>query len=266
MTATDRGGRPPGDAGRGPAAPDPGLPEQVERLYRVRFDEATPAGLLRGSALLGYAQDIAWHHSEVLGFDRAWYRDRGLAWLVRAIDATLHAPVLDGETLVVSTRVTGWRRVLARRRSEAIAEDGTVRATILIDWAMSDGITAVRVPGEFIRPPLDAPGPFSAIRVDLPATPPEAARLVLTPRLRELDPMGHTNNGVYLDWLDEAVAAAGGADAVVAFPRRYRLEYLRPAGPGSALVAAAWRDGAGWAHRLAAADGTELLRGRLDPA
>jgi len=245
---------------------DAALRVRVERPYRVRFDEATPDGLLRGSALLGYAQDVAWHHSEVLGFPRAWYRERGLAWLVRAIEATVHAPVRDNEVLLVSTRVTGWRRVMARRTSEAVGADGTLRATVLIDWAMTDGAAPARIPDDFARIPFDAPGPFTPIRVVIPPTPPGAGILRLTPRLRELDPMGHANNGVYLDWLDEVVAAAGGAEAVVAFPRRYRLEYLRPAGPGMGLVSAAWPDGVGWAHRLATDDGTELLRGRLDPA
>jgi acyl-CoA thioesterase FadM len=241
------------------------LPARVELPYRVRFDEATPDGLLRGSALLGYVQDLAWHHSEVLGFSRAWYRERNLAWLVRAIEATLHAPIPDNGVVLVSTRISGWRRVMARRMSDAIGADGTLRATVLIDWAMTDGTAPVRIPDEFIRTPFDAPGPFAPIRVALPPTPPDAAVLRLVPRLRELDPMGHANNGVYLDWLDEAVAAAGGRDAVVSFPRRYRLEYLRPAGPGTNLVSAAWQDGSGWAYRLAAGDGTELLRGRLDP-
>ncbi len=261
----------PGDRARGRVrdvdgtAADAALRVRVERPYRVRFDEATPAGTLRGSALLGFVQDVAWHHSEVLGFARSWYRERGLAWLVRAIEATLHAPVRDGELLRVSTRVTGWRRVMARRTSEAVAEDGSVRATVVIDWAMTDGASAARIPEEFGRVPVDASGPFSPIRVSLPPTPPSAIRLHLVPRLRELDPMGHANNGVYLDWLDEAVAAAGGTQALAAFPRRYRLEYLRPVGPGTELVAAAWPDAGGWAHRLAAEDATELLRGRVDP-
>jgi hypothetical protein len=32
-----------------------------------------------------------------------------------------------------------------------------------------------------------------------------------------------------------------------------------------ALVSTAWRDGPGWAYRLADEDGTDFLRGRLDP-
>jgi hypothetical protein len=82
--------------------------------------------------------------------------------------------------------------------------------------------------------------------------------------------MGHANNGVYLDWLDETVAAAGagGEAAIMALPRTYRLEYLRPAGPAMELVSAAWPEaanGGGWAYRLADAAGADLLRGRLVP-
>jgi acyl-CoA thioesterase FadM len=243
--------------------------------YRVRFDEATPAGLLRGSALLGYVQDVAWRHSEALGFPRDWYRAKGVAWLVRAVEARFLGPMADGETLAVTTQLTGSRRVMMRRRTDVAGAEGDLRAIVTIDWAMTDGRAPVRIPVEFEQAPLDGPGPFAPIRVDHPPAPPDAATLRFSPRLRELDPMNHANNGVYLDWLDEAVASAGpdGAAAIATLPRVYRMEYLRPAGPGAALVSAAWPgrpedggDPAGWAYRLAAADGTDLLRGRLDPA
>jgi hypothetical protein len=42
---------------------DPALPMRHTATYRVRFDEATPRGMLRGSALLGYVQDVAWRRS-----------------------------------------------------------------------------------------------------------------------------------------------------------------------------------------------------------
>jgi hypothetical protein len=77
--------------------------------------------------------------------------------------------------------------------------------------------------------------------------------------------MNHVNNGVYLDWLDEAVAAAGaeGEAATAHLPRTYRMEYLRPAGPRLSLISTAWRDGPRWAYRLADEGGTDLLRGAL---
>jgi acyl-CoA thioester hydrolase len=248
--------------------------------YRVRFDEATPAGLLRGSALLGYVQDCAWRHSEALGFPRDWYREKGVAWLVRAVEARILGPMTEGETLTVATQLTGSRRVMMRRRTDVADAAGVLRAVVTIDWAMTDGRVPVRIPAEFENAPIDGPGPFSPIRVDLPAAPPDATTLRFSPRLRELDPMNHANNGVYLDWLDEAIAAAGpdGAAAVAALPRVYRMEYFRPAGPGATIISSAWPAsgeargeatngaGCGWAYRLADAGGTDLLRGRLDPA
>ncbi len=247
------------------AAVRPAGPAYLEASYHVRFDEATASGHLRGSALLGYLQDVAWRHSAAHHFSRAWYTERGLAWLVRAIDLVLLSPASDGDDVTVDTRVGGWRRVLARRISVVRAADGTALARALVDWAMTDGRTVVRIPDDFaVFPSLNA-GPFAPTRVSLPEAPAGAAELEVRVRRREVDPMGHANNGVYLDWLDEAVAAVAGEAAVTAFPRRYRLEYLRPAAPGALLVAAAWPDGAGWAHRLSGPEGDELLRGRLDP-
>lgn len=250
------------------SAPHLVLPVRHAADYRVRFDEATPAGLLRGSALLGYVQDAAWLHSEALGFPRDWYRARGVAWLVRAVEAEIRAPLRGGESLTVTTQITGSRRVMMRRRTDVAGAAAEPRAVVTIDWVMTDGRIPVRIPAEFAQAPMDGPGPFTPIRVDLPATPSDSSALRFTPRLRELDPMNHANNGVYLDWLDEAIAATGSAGeaAIVDHPRTYRLEYLRPAAPGAALLSSAWRDGPGWAYRLVGADGDDLLRGRLDPA
>jgi acyl-CoA thioesterase FadM len=258
-----------------PGAPGPAaaLPIRHAAEYRVRFDEATPAGLLRGSALLGYVQDCAWRHSDALGFPRDWYRAKGVAWLVRAVEARILGPMADGETLTITTQLTGSRRVMMRRRTDVAGAAGELRAVVTIDWAMTDGRVPVRIPVEFADAPLDGPGPFTPIRVDLPPAPAGAATLRFAPRLRELDPMNHANNGVYLDWLDEAVAAAGpaGEAAIAALPRVYRMEYLRPAGPGAPLVSSAWPGGGdaaggdGWAYRLADAAGVDLLRGTLEP-
>ena len=236
----------------------------LEQTYRVRFDEATPDGLVKTSALLGYLGDVAWRHSEVLGFPRDWYRERGLAWVVRAIDVALVAPIHDGDELRVSTRLAGFRRVMCRRRSELRAVDGSIAGEVSVDWAMTDGRAPIRIPVDFTEVPGVDRAPFTPTRVDLPPSPPGVAGLPLVPRLRELDPQGHVNNAVYLDWMDEAVAAASGSDDVRAPERRYRLEYLRPAGPGAALRSLAWRDGGGWAWRLVDEAG-DVLRGRLDP-
>src|SRR5262245_37286056 len=102
----------------------PRTPETCSAPYRVRFDEAAPDGLLRTSVVLRYAQDLAWFHSSQRGFTRAWYAERGLTWLARAAEVTMLRPVLVGDELVGTTRVVGWRRVWARRRTDFVDTDG----------------------------------------------------------------------------------------------------------------------------------------------
>jgi acyl-CoA thioester hydrolase len=235
-----------------------------ETTYRVRFDEAGPNGLLRASGFLRYAQDIAWMHSEALGFDRAWYRERDLAWLVRAAEVNLAVGIQMGETAAVSTEVVGYRKVWARRRAE-FQVAGVHAASVLTDWVLVDGRGRLtRLPDVFAE---RFPGTIAVdglLRVVLPAAPPDAARRSFGVRPHELDPMDHVNNAVYLDWFEESILAVGLGEAppIDALPRVYRLEYAASAEPGSTVDAVTWRDGAGWAQRQSAA-GTELLRARL---
>jgi acyl-ACP thioesterase len=240
-------------------------------IYRVRFDESTPSGLARTSALLRYAQDVAWAHSEALGFDRAWYAERGLAWLVRAAELVVLGPVPLGSSVDVVTSVVGHRRVWARRRGEFRlgGESGALVAWVHTDWLLIDGRGRItRVPQVF---GATFPAPLSNDtlgRVALAAAPPSAARGRFRVRPHELDPMDHVNNAVYVDWLEESVLAAGVADgsggaSIESIPRRYRLEYAAAAAPDAELETETWRDGEGWAHRTTAG-GADVLRARLD--
>jgi acyl-ACP thioesterase len=233
--------------------------------YRVRFDESTPQGRIRTSALLRYAQDAAWVHSEALGYDRRWYTDRGLWWVVRSVELRLERPIPLGTTLHVRTRVGGFRKVWARRRTDVSLDDGSSAGWLHTDWVITDARGAPqRIPESFPAAFAAPPGTFEPVRV--PATSPASAALETHLRVlpHELDPMDHVNNAVYLDHLEDAVATAGGADELRALPRTVRLEYLVPAGRGDELVSRVWRDGAGWAYHLATAAGVDVLRGRIE--
>lgn len=242
-------------------------PDRCSVSYRVRFDEAGPDGRLRTSVLLRYAQDVAWHHSATRGFDRAWYGERGLAWLVRAAEVTVIAPVPVGSDLTGTTRVVGWRRVWARRFTEFNDAAGSLAASAQIDWVLLDARGwPTRIPAEF-EPIFGAPvATFGVARVALGEPPADARQLRFVVRPQELDPMAHVNNAVYADWLDEAVIAAGGQLATRALPRVLRLEYAAPADGDAQLQAETWSTGDGWSYLLSDEAGQELLRARLEVA
>ena len=245
----------------GPARPVPGIDNGYVAGYRVRFDEAGADGRIRTSALLRYAQDVAWRHSEDLGFDRRWYTERGRWWVVRALELEVLAPISMGRTLRLSTAVIGHRRIWARRLGECRLVDGSLVAAVTTDWVILDARgRLVRIPGDFglsfSNPELQG----EILRVDQAEPPATAGRLKIRVRPQDLDPMGHVNNAAYLDWIEEILLAAGQDDAVNALPRRLRLEYRASAAPGDAVVAVAWDGLAGWNVRIFRADGAELVR------
>jgi acyl-ACP thioesterase len=239
--------------------------------YRIRFDECGPDGLARTSALLRYTQDVAWVHSERLGFDRAWYAERDLAWVVRAVELAVAEPLPLGRTIALTTAVTGFRKVWARRRTEGRADDGRLLLWVHTDWVMTDTRRGLpgRIPEAFPAAFAVPAGGFEPGRVPLPPAPVSAVEHRSVVRPQDLDPMGHVNNAAYVDYLEEGLASAGAAAqaAVSGTPRRLRLEYLAPAGPGAGLVGLSWPDPVegvpGWAWRLSDAEGRELARARV---
>lgn len=240
------------------------VPRRIATPVRVRFEECQPGGEIRASAFLRYAQDAAWVHSDAAGFDRAWYRQRDLAWLVRCLTLEVVGPSLAGETLAVTTEVLALRRVLARRRAEIHRPSGELVARVDTDWLMTGpSLAPIRIPSDFEAAFPEVPATFEPARVPLPPTPADAHRRRFDVRRSEVDPMAHVNNAAYLDYFEESLAEVGAIDALVARPRGYVLEYQQAAEPGAALVGATWREGDAWAYRLTDEAGTDLLRARL---
>lgn len=234
--------------------------------FRVRFDECGPDGLLRTSVVLRYAQDLASHHSTLLGFDRAWYRERGFVWLVRAAEVAVLTPVRFGDALDGTTWVVGSRRVWARRRTDFRVPGGSLAAWVQIDWVLLDARGApARIPPEFDAAFAAPAARLERARVTLGQPPAAASVGTFTVRPQELDPMDHANNAVYADWLDERIVASGAEPAVRAVPRLARLEYARAAERDGSVRALAWpdADGPSWSVRLFD-DAGDLLRARLE--
>jgi len=269
---------------------DPGLAGQLDRPvagidngfvagYRVRFDEAGPDGRIRTSALLRFTQDIAWRHSEALGFDRRWYVERGRWWVVRSLDLEVAAAVPMGHTLRISTAVVGHRRIWVRRLADARLADGSLAARIVTDWViLDDRGRPARIPEDFGLSFTNPELPGEILRAEVPALGDAAGEVRRRVRPQDLDPMGHVNNATYLDWVEEGLIASGrdggaasAGEPIASVPRRARLEYLASTEAGDEVVVTTWRDGSRWASRISRPDGQQVLRavgsaGSLDGA
>ncbi len=238
---------------------------RIVRPFRVRFEESTAGDTIRAAIYLAWTADVAWQHSTLFGFGRDWYQARGLFWLVRAVQLDVFAPSLTYDDRFVSTRVSGWRRIAVRRESEVRSGSGELVARLEFDWVMTNlrGVPT-RVPDEFYRFADDSAATFDMRRVALPEAPPDAVERRFHVHRRDLDPMGHVNNSVYLDYFEEALEAAGQGQRLNATPRRYVLEFASSAARDETLVDRAWPLGGGWAYRLTGEDGREILRAQLD--
>ena len=237
------------------------LPYRIVRPYRVRFEEATAAETVRTAVYLAWLADVAWQHTAALGHDRAWYSSRSLFWLVRAIRLDVLAPIPTYASVLVSTRVLGYRRVAARRECEVRDLDGRPLALGHVDWVLVDerGIPT-RVPPDFAQYVRGESAPFDLYKAALPPTPTDAFERRFQVRRRDLDPLDHVNNSVYVDYLEEALAAAGQGELIAATPRRYVLDFAASAAFDDLLTGRAWPHYGGWAYRLSRADGSELFR------
>jgi len=242
-----------------------GLPYRIVRPFRVRFEESTANETMRTAVVLAWLADIAWQHSVLLGFGRDWYSERGLFWLVRAIQLEVLAPIRTYQTAYVSTQVVAYRRIGARRESFVYDDTGAKLAHACIDWVMTNerGVPC-RVPEDFHRFVVDHAASFEMAKVALPEVPPNAVERRFDVRRRDLDPLDHVNNSVYLDYFEEALAAAGQHETIGTTPRRYVLDFANSAARGDSLVSSVWADGEAWYYKLSRDDGCEIFRGLLE--
>ncbi len=219
-------------------------------LTRVRLYDLDLRNQVSCATFFRYFEETAMQASSHLGFTLDWYNERGQFWVLRAMRlernvAAEYEDELEIRTWVSSmTRVRADRNYLVRR-----VPDGRVLARATGNWVYLDRKTMhpARISPEIVAMFDD---------VEPPALPPVKAgkRLfrvdeeIQSVTLRraeyfEADSAGHTNNAVYVDWLEEAVRDALVArgylpqlnDSSALWFHHHSLEYLNSARPGDEL-------------------------------
>jgi len=202
-------------------------------------------------------QETAFDASAAAGYDLARYRELGLYWLVRETDVEYLDPFAlhYGALVQVKTWVIDFRRVRSRRAYEfALDSSITPVARASTDWVLLDTATGqpVSIPSEMMGAFFPEGVPEQAPpRSRFPSPPPVGAfqdrRRV---RWSDVDSVGHVNNAVYLDYLDDSAVGVAAENrwpparlsdlGLAILARRHQIEYRQPALLDDRLVLTTW--------------------------
>ena len=86
-------------------------------------------------AYLRWVQDVAWAHSEALGWDHARYLELGAVFVVRRHELDYLRQVLEGDALTVLTWVSGWKAATCLRQTR-IHRGEVLVASAVTTWAL----------------------------------------------------------------------------------------------------------------------------------
>jgi acyl-CoA thioester hydrolase len=234
------------------------MPLTHVRTFRVRYYECDAYGHVNNANYLRYMQEAAFDASAAAGYDLARYAAIGRHWLIRETDIEYIHPLRYGDTVHVKTWVMDFRRVRSRRAYE-FRRDGTneLVARASTDWAYLNDATGrpVSIPSEMMAAfyPEGLPSGATAPRqrpAPTPPPPPGVLRMQRRVEWRDVDPVGHVNNAVYLAYIEDCgvqVAAAYGwpmermgAEGFAIVARRHQIEYKQPAVLDDELEVATW--------------------------
>lgn len=227
------------------------------RTFRVRYYECDAFGCLNHTSYLNYMQETAWDASAAGGYDPARYEAMDRVWLVRGIDIQHLRPLRHEDSVQVKTWVVDFGRVRANRVFEfSLVGSERLVARAHTDWAFLDSNTGrlAQIPSELVaafRP--EGPPPIPLRRARFPSPPPAASggfQMRRRVEWRDVDPVGHVNNAVYMAYIEDCkmrAAAAYGwplarmqAEGFAIVDRRHQIEYRQPALLDDELELATW--------------------------
>lgn len=222
--------------------------------FGVRSYEIGRLGIVSTGTLLRYLEHVATEASAAAGFPRSWYDAHDSAWVVRQMTFELERPIMLTDELAFDTWPSQYARIQAYREYLVASQNsGRMLARAHAHWVYvgrQRGLPIrlpAEVPEQAIPDPQEvlfpAPPTLTPLQEELPGF-----QQSLTARRYEADIMGHINNTVYVDWLEEAIHSAlaalparllthqppaGKVDH--AYLQRGTLDYMKPSLPGEAL-------------------------------
>lgn len=184
--------------------------------FNVRHYECDANGHVNHANYLRYMQEAAFGASDAVGFGAARYAELNYQWLAYETDITYEKPLVYGDSFTIYTWVENFRRVRSLRRYEIrrdtpIASDGERVTCASTDWVLID--LARRAPAAIPQAIIDGykrDEPFEPPRmpqrqplVPPPSPPQDAYTLYRRVEWRDVDPAGHVNNAVYLNYVGD---------------------------------------------------------------
>lgn len=179
--------------------------EQAIALPRSAF---TPREVARAGDLWRAFQDLAVGGSSSAGWPPERYRAEGVSWIVRSMVVVHHRETEFGEDLRGTTWPSALKRGMFFRRECRIRGLAGPVASATQDWVhVAADLTLARASDALVASfPIEA----HDAPVELPAHAPIEGAPVHAFELEcwhtWMDPLGHVNHPVYVEWADEALA------------------------------------------------------------
>jgi acyl-CoA thioester hydrolase len=249
--------------------------------FQTRSYEVGPNEQVHPHIYSNYFEIAAWTATAEQGYPYEWYKEHQRTWVMRKLTLRYFDLATLGDNLWIDTWIQeSGRLVTCFRHYDMRRHDNAPIARAVADWVYMNTITMrpERIPEEFMskfEPSSEAEN------LDTEVSDPIAIEeaVVHTEERRvqrhEIDSVGHTNNAIYLAWVEQAIISALRAAGwpperyapdgeVVVKPIAHTIEYSRSAFENEPIwvvtrLAQVGRDRAAWLTEIRHSATGELL-------
>ena len=224
------------------------MSENFTQQMKLTAHDLNCWGRIRPISLARFMEDTAVAAAAAAGFNAAWYKGHKSGWFMRNLTLQQIGSVTGSELLTVSTWVSNIGRLRLDTEYEIHRPDG---APVAVGRAERVYMDLVRLRPQALDPAMTAAWsaqvPSNLWRdLDTPMVPLSEPSATHTQQayLYDTDYLGHVNNTVYLNWLEESAREAlHEALPQDPAPNGYRIAlqkiaitYLVPTRPGEVVT------------------------------